>query len=732
MQGSGYRRPPALVRRRDGQTLQLTPLLYAILQSVDGTRTTEQLAADVSARVGRAVSASDVALLSEKQLLPLGLLRLADGTEPQLKKADPLLRMRFRVAITDPERTRRITAPFARLFTPFIALPVIVAFFVVCWWLLAVEGLAAATHAAFDNPGLLMLVFVVTLLSAGFHEFGHAAATTRGGAAPGSMGAGLYLVWPAFYTDVTDSYRLGRGGRLRTDAGGLYFNAIVAVAIVAIWSITQWDALLLIVASQILLMLQQLAPIVRFDGYHILADLTGVPDLYQRIGPTLLSLLPWRWGRPENRVLKPGARLVITLWVLIVMPLLVGALALMVLALPRIIGSAWAGIVTQYEELAVHWAEGDFGAAVVRGFAILAVVIPVAGIIYILVRLGRQLTEGALKRTEGRPVQRGVAAVVALGLLAGVAWAWWPSGDRYEPVQSYEDGTLTSVIAGLGPHTGLRAGQQQSTVAAWPEGMDLPTRDDPQLSVVLIPRDGADAPSWVFPFDRPDPPEGDDTQALAVSTEDGGVVYDVAFALVWADGGTVDTTNEAYAFASCTGCAAVAISFQVVLIVGDANVIVPQNLSAAVNYHCIECVAFALASQLVITLDGPLSAAALAELDEIWAEIAKFAANIEDVPLSELQARLTEFRERITQVVRSDPAASTPRIAPAPAATPTPTPTPAPTLDPDVPAEPAPEGPTPDAPTPEPTAPSGVPEPSAPPAPEPTPSTPPPTDAATP
>ena len=47
---------------------------------------------------------------------------------------------------------------------------------------------------------------------------------------PGVMGAGLYLVWPAFYTDVTDSYRLGRAGRLRTDLGGLYFNAIVVVA----------------------------------------------------------------------------------------------------------------------------------------------------------------------------------------------------------------------------------------------------------------------------------------------------------------------------------------------------------------------------------------------------------------------------------------------------------------------------------------------------------------------
>ena len=76
---------------------------------------------------------------------------------------------------------------------------------------------------------------MVTVLSAGFHEFGHAAAARRGGATPGAMGAGIYLVWPAFYTDVTDSYRLGRWGRVLTDLGGLYFNAIVAVGIAGVW-----------------------------------------------------------------------------------------------------------------------------------------------------------------------------------------------------------------------------------------------------------------------------------------------------------------------------------------------------------------------------------------------------------------------------------------------------------------------------------------------------------------
>ena len=140
----------------------------------------------------------------------------------------------------------------------------------------------------------------MTVLSGGFHEFGHAAAARYSGAEPGVIGAGLYLVWPAFYTDVTDSYRLGRWGRIRTDLGGLYFNSIVVVLTFFWWYSTGWDALLLLVATQILQMVQQLLPLLRFDGYHLLADLTGVPDLYQRIRPTLLGLLPHRWFDPRT------------------------------------------------------------------------------------------------------------------------------------------------------------------------------------------------------------------------------------------------------------------------------------------------------------------------------------------------------------------------------------------------------------------------------------------------
>lgn len=688
-EGSGYRDAPSLVRRADGQTLQLTRLLYLVLEAADGSRSLEDIAGRVSQESGRLVTADNVRTLMDTQLLPMGLLRRADGSQPEVRKANPLLGMRFRYTVTDPERTRRITAPFTVLFNPFIIVAVVAAFLAACWWVLMVKGLGSATHEAFANPALLLLVFAVTVLSAGFHEFGHAAGARKGGATPGAMGAGLYLVWPAFYTDVTDSYRLGRGGRLRTDLGGLYFNAIVAVAIMGLWWATGFDALLLVVVTQILQMVRQLLPLVKFDGYHILADTTGVPDLFQRIKPTLLGILPWNWGKAESRVLKPWARAVVTLWVLVTVPLLLFSLAMMVISLPRVLATGWDSAVRQQEMLFASLSTGDVVGAAARALAIVAVVLPMVGMLYILVRLLRQLVTGLWRKTRGRALQRAAAMGVLVALFAGLAWAWWPDGGTYRPVQPYERGTLADATAAVFPQKSrvLREGGSGRTLALWPEGTPKPTRDRPQLSLVLVPdgnqatgsagsgSSGAGSPSWVFPFDRPAAPAEDGNQALAVNTTDGSVTYSVAFALVWADdGGPVDTRNEAYAFASCEGCAAVAVGFQVVLIVGQTDVIVPENLSAAANYNCVDCLAYALASQLVLTLDGPLGKDSQEQLAALWSEIAEYGRNIQNVPLSEIQSRLAAYKEEIKAIIAADPSATGDRAGAAPSNAPTPTP----------------------------------------------------------
>jgi putative peptide zinc metalloprotease protein len=636
----------------------------------------------VSAAYGRTVTADNVRSLVDSQLRPMGLLTKEDGSQPEVKKSNPLLALRFKYAVSDPERTRRLTSPFARLFNPVLVVAVLAAFLAVCWWVLMEKGLASATYEAFDKPGLLLLVVAVTVLSAGFHEFGHAAAARRGGATPGVMGAGVYLVWPAFYTDVTDSYRLGRGGRVRTDLGGLYFNAIVAVGIAGIWWATRYDALLLVVATQILQMVRQLTPLVRFDGYHVLADLTGVPDLFQRIKPTLLGLLPWRWRHPETTVLKPWARAVVTLWVLVVVPVLAFCLFSMVIALPRLLGTAWASAGKQSTLMGQAWSDVDVLGVAARGIAVVAVTFPILAIGVILFRLIRSVSRSVWKRTAHHPVRRGVAGLVGAALVAGLAWVWWPHPGTYRPIQPFEGGTLVQAgtaltTAGRPAPSGLVEGEYGRLVTAWADGDARPTPQDPQLALVLIPRDpgtgssadgdqgvdgsdsagGAegDAQPWVFPFNKPLQPGEDDNQALAVNTRDNSIRYDVAFALIWVeDDSPALNKNEAYAFASCTNCAAVAIGFQIVLVTGDNHVAVPQNISAAVNYDCVNCLTYALATQLFVTLDGPLSDAGMQEIAALWQEIAEFGAGITSVPLAEIRDRLTEYEQQILQVIEEE------------------------------------------------------------------------------
>ncbi|MET3706544.1 hypothetical protein ABIB17_001160 [Arthrobacter sp. UYEF6] len=385
-------------------------------------------------------------------------------------------------------------------------------------------------------------------------------------------------------------------------------------------------------------MIRQLLPLVRFDSYHILADATGVPDLFQRIKPTLLGLLPWRRTDPAAQALKPWARAVVTVWVLVTVPLLVLSLVMTVLSLPRLLGTAWASVLKQQSELSESLAAGDIAGAAVRTLAIAAVVLPILGVGYILLRLVRQLTTGLWQKTRGKTRQRAVAMAAIAAVTAGLAWAWWPGADTYRPVQPYERGTLADVTTAVFPtaaYSALREGGTGKRVALWPAGAAKPTRENPQLSTVLMPRTApagagtaagttagsAPAPSWVFPFN-------------------------------------VDTTNEAYAFASCADCAAVAVGFQVVLIVGQADVIVPENLSAAANYNCLRCLTYAVASQLVLTLDGPLSDGGTARLNALWAEIAEFGRNLQNVPLSEIQGRLNAFREQIKEIIQSDPNAT--------------------------------------------------------------------------
>jgi putative peptide zinc metalloprotease protein len=372
------------------------------------------LAAAVSAEYGRTLTTDGLAFLLEERLRPMGLLQAptppttaddeAPGSTPSeaapapapvaAPTANPLLALRLRTTLVSPKWTRRVARVLAPLFNPIIVTVALVALVASDVWLIRTATLATATSAALDMPVLLLGLLGVLLVSTLFHEFGHAAACHRGGATPGAIGVALYTVYPAFYTDVTTSYRLNRRGRLRTDLGGVYFNALTLLVLTGVYASTHYPPLLLAIAVVHIEMLQQLMPIARLDGYFVVADLVGVPDLFGRVKPIVASLVPWRQTSPRVRELRLRARIVVTLWVFTAVPFLIAAFVVLLFKVPSMVTSIWEAEQQQWHALLDAASAVDPAAAAVAALSMFLLPLPLVGLAL--------LTGGLLSRLAAR------------------------------------------------------------------------------------------------------------------------------------------------------------------------------------------------------------------------------------------------------------------------------------------------------------------------------------------
>ena len=121
-QGSGYSQPPSLMRRADGQVIQMSALLYQVACRIDGSRDPAAIAELVSADLGRSLTAEQVRYLITAKLLPLGIV--AAGYAPAaLPKARPLFALRARGTLL-PKRAANAAGALLR---PLFRGPVVAA-----------------------------------------------------------------------------------------------------------------------------------------------------------------------------------------------------------------------------------------------------------------------------------------------------------------------------------------------------------------------------------------------------------------------------------------------------------------------------------------------------------------------------------------------------------------------------------------------------------------------------
>ena len=128
----------------------------------------------------------------------------------------------------------------------------------------------------------LALVLAVTKI---LHEFGHGLACKRYGGECHEMGLMLLVLTPCLYVNVSDSWLLNnKWKRAMIAAAGIYVELILASLAVFVWwfshpGLVNQLALNVVFICSVSTVLFNANPLLRYDGYYVLSDLTEIPNL---------------------------------------------------------------------------------------------------------------------------------------------------------------------------------------------------------------------------------------------------------------------------------------------------------------------------------------------------------------------------------------------------------------------------------------------------------------------
>ena len=247
-----------------------------------------------------------------QQLWLLGIVKNVDDSEPgpiQAPRKPPGVAFPiFRAEWLKPLTDFLAKSVSARALWPLACVGVVLHILI---WLHYSKTIAPALRT-YSHPaiGAMVILFSVTM-----HELAHAAACTNRGVRHGPIGFMIYTIFPAFYTDVSDAWRLPSRDRLIVDGAGVLTSFLLAslgAALLFIWPNRSFALLLLLNDS---LVLVNLNPFLKMDGYWLISDMLRVPNLMscnQAVTKWLLNRLLWR-KRETPAILRTKGVLVVYL-----------------------------------------------------------------------------------------------------------------------------------------------------------------------------------------------------------------------------------------------------------------------------------------------------------------------------------------------------------------------------------------------------------------------------------
>lgn len=302
-----------------GRYHRFSPAAYTLIALMDGRRTMRAIWAEAAKRLGRELPTQDEVIQLLGQLhqadaldsgVPPDVFELSERAKKHRRRAilqrvqNP---MAIRIPLVDPDRF--LGATF------FLVRPFFSAFGLILW--VAIMLWAAVTAAAHwgeltdnlvdrvlsaQNIALMLLAYPVIKA---LHELGHGYAVKRWGGEVHEMGIMILVLMPVPYVEASASAAFpGKWQRALVGAAGILVEVLIAAAALAVWlhaepGLSRTIAFNVMLIAGISTVLFNGNPLLRFDGYYVLADLIEVPNLGSRSNRYLLYLIQrYLYGAP--------------------------------------------------------------------------------------------------------------------------------------------------------------------------------------------------------------------------------------------------------------------------------------------------------------------------------------------------------------------------------------------------------------------------------------------------
>lgn len=280
-----------------GKYFQISFEVFQLLSLWSDSKTVAELSAKVEARFMRRPSHVEIAKIAEflqqKHLVQAASdwkkLASMNAARPAWYKSAFHKYLFFKLPLFRPQSLLLATYPFVSFFmtkafvVTLIFLSVLGAYLTLRQW----DQFIATFPFGFTFAGIVTSALSVVVIKS-LHELGHAYTAVRYGCHVRTAGIAFMALVPMLYTDVTDAWKLpSRRHRIHIDMAGIYVEVAVAGLCLFFWAFlpdgpVRSAVFVLATVSIFMSVIVNLNPFMRFDGYFVLADLIGVPNLQPR------------------------------------------------------------------------------------------------------------------------------------------------------------------------------------------------------------------------------------------------------------------------------------------------------------------------------------------------------------------------------------------------------------------------------------------------------------------